>query len=402
MTRPVPLWGKTTEVEIYGERLRDARVIQRLKAAAIAEAAGLTSASYSRLENSVSSNVAVDRAHRLANAVDFPLGFLSAPPLTQVQRGSLLFRAKKAMTRAEEDQLVAWSRLIGDLLQRVEPEVRLPYVRIPRIPSGTTPKDAARQTREAMGLEPETPIPHLTRALERSGVYVSVLNFDAELHAKHHDAFSTWVGHSLDRPVIVVRSIASWERTRLSIAHELGHLAMHYIRRDGDLEAEAYAFAAEFLLPSSQLAEHWPRQATLLSLMPLKRTWGMSLSSLIEHGYRNNLLGSDQRTNFYKQMSNRKDRITGERWRIQEPGWNEREAERPKLVAKVAETAFGPVTTVDDIASQVCNWRVDYVNQLIAGQVTPWARRVVVGDEAGGHNRPELIPDLAPVLQIRS
>ena len=93
---------------------------------------------------------------------------------------------------------------------------------------------------------------------ERSGVYVASLDFSAELHAKHHDAFSTWVGPSLEWALIVVRSQTSWERTRLSIAHELGHLVMHYIRRDGNLESDAYSFATEFLVPGPSLRTEWP------------------------------------------------------------------------------------------------------------------------------------------------
>lgn len=375
---PTPLWGTTaSELDVFGERLRDARVIQRRKAQEVAERAGLAPDRYSRLENSLSTTMAMDRAYRLAHAVDFPVKFLASPPVTPVQRGSLLFRAKKAMTKGEEDQLVAWARLIGDLIQRAEQEpIRLPYLKLPRTPNGVSPVDAAIRTRKALGVPSEKPIPHLTRVLERSGVYIAVLDFSAELHAKHHDAFSTWLGPSFEWALIAVRATSSWERIRLSIAHELGHLVMHYLRRDGDLEAEAYAFAAELMLPRNVLCDQWPRPATLMSLIPLKRTWGVSLAGLIEHGYRNDLLTDGQRINLYKQLSNKRDRLSGERWRAKEPGWNDREPERPKLIAKVAETAFGPDAGTDDIATMVYNWRPDLVRQLLGQQVTPWAVRI--------------------------
>jgi Zn-dependent peptidase ImmA (M78 family) len=370
---PTPLWGTTeTELTIFGERLRDARVIQRLKAQAIAEKANLSPDRYSRLENRLSTIVDIARAHSLAVALGFPVQFLTAPPITPVQRTSLLFRASKGMSRAEEDQLVAWARLIGDLIQQAEAEqVRLPSLRLPRVKVGTTPVNAAIETRRALGLDSEKPIPHLTRAIERLGVYVAAIDFSAELHAKHHDAFSTWLGPSFDLPLVAVRAIDSWERTRMSIAHEIGHLVMHYVRRDGALEAEAYEFAAELLLPRSSLFERWPRQATLMALMPLKREWGMSLQSLIEHGYRNGLLADTQRTNLYKQMSNKRDRISGERWRVTEPGWTEREPERPLLVAKIVELAFGSDTNLASISAGICHWKTDYLQQLLSMQATP-------------------------------
>ncbi len=326
MVKPAPLWETTpTESEIFGERLRDARVIQRLKAQVVAEGAQLTPDRYSRLENSLSTTMDSFKASLLATAVGFPLNFLSAPPVTPVQRGSLLFRAKKAMTRGEEDQLVAWARLIGDLLYcSVLEHVRLPYLKIPRASGDATAIDAATMTRNVLGITRDEPIPHITRALERGGVYIASIDFSTEMHAKNHDAFSTWVGPSIDWPLIVVRASSSWERTRLSVAHELGHLVMHHVRRDGDLELDAFSFAAEFVLPKQMLRDEWPHPPTLTTLMSLKRKWGISIAALIEHGYRNQLIDATQRVNLYKQMSNRRDRHTGERWRVQEPGWRER------------------------------------------------------------------------------
>jgi Zn-dependent peptidase ImmA (M78 family) len=393
MTTPIPLWGKsTTELEIYGERLRDARLIQRYKAQDVAKAADMLPDRYSRLEHSLASPVDAQRARKLANALDFSVEFLTAPPVTPVQRGSLLFRAKKSMTRGEEDQLVSWARLIGDLLQRsVEEDVRLPITRIPRITEARSPEKAAAMTRQVLGIESEQPIPHLIRALERSGVYVAAIDFSAELHAKNHDAFSTWIGQSLDWPLVVVRISSSWERTRLSTAHELGHIVMHQIRRDGDLESEAYRFAAEFLFPKTMLFDAWPRQTTLVSLLPLKRAWGMSLSGLIEHGYRNGLINSMQRTNLYKQLSNRRDHATGERWRIQEPGWKDREPERPKLIAKVSEVAFGSDASLKSIANEVYHWRADFIQRLLVGQVTGWASAIAA----------TAIDQSAPVASLR-
>lgn len=394
------LWGTTAELEIFGERVRDARLIQRLKAQDVAEKSGFPPDRYSRIENSLSTKLDVSKARQIAAALDFPLPFLASPPMTPVQRGSLLFRAKRSMTRGEEEQLVAWSRLIGDVLLRaVQENVRLPYLKLPRLPDRVSPAEAAMLTRAALGVADDQPIPHLTRTLERAGVYLAAIDYGAELHAKQHDAFSTWVGPSLDWPLIVARANSSWERTRLSVAHEVGHVVMHHVRRDGDLESEAYAFASELLLPSTSLRDGWPGSATLMSLMPLKREWGLSLAGLIEHGYRAGLLRPDQRINLYKQLSNRRDRATGQRWRLQEPGWREREIERPKLIAKVTEIAFGPAVNVDQIAAAVYGWRSDLLHQLLAGQITSWSKELT-----GGYRLKNRVDDderIAPVIPLR-
>jgi hypothetical protein len=70
-------------------------------------------------------------------------------------------------------------------------------------------------------------------------------------------------------------------------------------------------------------------------------------------------------------MSNKRDRISGERWRVTEPGWNEREPERPLLIAKVVELAFGPDAELEAISSGVCHWKSEYLQQLLATQATP-------------------------------
>jgi len=394
-TKATPLWGNA-EVEVFGERLRDARLIQRLKSGDIAKRAGVSQSWYSKLEHAMSTVLESDRAQGLAHALDFPVGFLSSPPVTPVQRGSLLFRAKKSLAKSEEDQLVCWARLVGDLIHSAEPKLRLPFMRIPRIPSGMPPAEAARATREALGIGNDEPVPHLIRTLERGGVYVATIDFDVDLHARNHDAFSTWIGPLLDIPLIGVRATESWERTRMSVAHELGHLAMHHSRREGDLEREAYEFAAEFLLPLHVLKQEWPESTTLSSLMPLKRLYGMSLASLVEHGYRNGLMSGGHRTSMYKQMSNRRDHATGERLRVREPGWRDREVERPKLVATVAEKAFGGTASVEGLTTKIFSWRADYVSKLLEGQVTDWARSLTLASE--GDQR----ENLAQVVQLRA
>ncbi len=361
--------------EVYGERVRDARLIQRLKANVVAQLADIPPDRYSRIENSISSQLPHDRALILAQSLNFPLSFLTTPPATPVQRESMLFRARKAMTKGEEDQLVAWARLIGDFLYGSETFVRFPVLRLPRFGS-VAPQIAAGNTRKALGVAAGEPVSHLMRLLERAGVFVANIEFDAELHARNHDAYSTWVGAALDQPLIVTRTVSSWERIRMSVAHELGHLVMHRIRRSGDLEAEAYAFGSEFLLPGDRLRDEWPGHATIMSLLPIKQKWGVSLAGLIEHGYRNQLLSPNDRSNLYKQLSNRKDRLTGQRWRIQEPGWRDRNPERPKLIARIGEVAFGTDPQLSRISAQSCNWPERFIRQLIAGQTSDWSDRL--------------------------
>lgn len=95
MTKAIPLWQEA-EVEIFGERLRDARLIQRLRSGDVAKEAGVSQSWYSKVEHTVSTMLEKPKAQRLASALNFSIDFLSATPVTQVQRGSLLPRQEES------------------------------------------------------------------------------------------------------------------------------------------------------------------------------------------------------------------------------------------------------------------------------------------------------------------
>ena len=67
---------------------------------------------------------------------------------------------------------------------------------------------------------------------------------------------------SAGQKVVVVKRTTSWFRQNFSLAHELGHIASdslaHAGRAHDDTEAQANAFAAELLMPESDLrAINW-------------------------------------------------------------------------------------------------------------------------------------------------
>ena len=137
-----------------------------------------------------------------------------------------------------------------------------------------------------------------------------------------------------------------------------------------------------------------------MSLMPLKRKWGVSFAALIEAAYRSGLIDAAHRINLYKQMSNRRDRHTGERWRIQEPGWRDREPERPKLIAKVLETAFDSQPSPGSLSRFFYGWKPNYIDQLLAGQVTAWAQSMTKEAEEAD-NADQSSSHIAPVLTLK-
>jgi Zn-dependent peptidase ImmA (M78 family) len=92
-----------------------------------------------------------------------------------------------------------------------------------------------------------------------------------------------------------LRAGASWDRLRWSVAHEIGHATLHRRQRDGDIESQANEFACELLVPGVSLAREWPKNPTIMSLLPLKERWGLSIQALTEHGFRLGLLDESKR-----------------------------------------------------------------------------------------------------------
>ena len=352
---------------VYGRRARQARRIRRLSVSFVAEKIGIRQPRLSELERSYTADISEDTLTGLSKVLDFPSRFFSVEPPEAFHFGSLLFRAKSTLTDTDADHLAEYASATGEIFQGLSERASSPSVRLPDLPHGMSAPEAAGIVRQQFSLKAEEPIDSLVRKAERAGILVILLDFDVRLHDRL-DAFSCWVGDYTDRPVIVLRSGASWDRLRWSMAHEIGHAVIHRRQRDGDIEAAANEFANELLLPRNVLVREWPRNPTLMSLLPLKEKWGLSLQALMEHGFRAGLLSESKRMSLYKQLSNRKWPDSA-RWREREPGYNSRDTELPRLLGKMAEVGLGSNVSLDVVSAATGHWPVLLLQQLLGVQL---------------------------------
>lgn len=369
------------DVLVQGTRLRSARLLRGFLAKDVADRSGVSRASLSRLESADESVVDPLVLTRLAMALGVSRSWLLEPPRAFVSQGSH-FRANSRMTKTAQETVSSWGVLLAELVATVEQAGRVDLlpVTLPVLDSlSIDPASAAAQTREALGLSPSGPIPHLIRAVEGGGVFVGTCAFEEDLHLRNHDASSRWATLASGRavPVVVCRQHSSWERTRFSLAHEVGHLVLH--RRGGGeaMEDEATQFAAELLFPSAALREQWPQSATISTLLELKRQYGMSLAALIMHGYRHGLISDDKRVSLFKQLSNGRDRRTGQRWRVREPGADERQVERPVLVGNAIEVGYGLPPNLDALMADLPDDRGgEWYGQFLVNFDCTWPQEV--------------------------
>jgi Zn-dependent peptidase ImmA (M78 family)/transcriptional regulator with XRE-family HTH domain len=132
------------------------------------------------------------------------------------------------------------------------------------------------------------------------------------------------------------------DRQRFTVAHELGHLALHAgcpppessdeARR---YERQAHRFAGAFLAPAEPLIHDWQDlggRITLSAFAELKATWGIAIKALVVRFQHLNLINADQATSLYKQISKR--------------GWNKAEPvpttnEEPVWLIRALEKRLG-------------------------------------------------------------
>lgn len=135
--------------------------------------------------------------------------------------------------------------------------------------------------------------------LEKKGVFI----FEKAIGEKI-DAYSLWSED--DRPYIMLGNLKkSAARRNFDLAHELGHLLLHYKVEFSSLdnklhrthEQEANIFAGAFLLPEKEFAEDFKslaKRSNPDSYIDLKRKWLVSIQALAYRAYSLGLLDYQQ------------------------------------------------------------------------------------------------------------
>lgn len=222
---------------------------------------------------------------RLALALALPMEFFAAGFPIPATPGYAHFRSLRVTTQAERDQALAFGEIAWRVIDVIErylhlPELRLPQLDLPEPATNSDVETAAIEARSAFGLTDE-PVPHVTRLLEGHGIIVLTLPDTSD----RVDAFSHWYGQ---RPFVFTNPAKNDRaRSRMDVAHELGHLLLHHDAEPGSqiLERQATTFASQFLAPTSRLRDELPSRLDFDRLHELKRQWGMSLKALIYRGH---------------------------------------------------------------------------------------------------------------------
>ena len=167
------------------------------------------------------------------------------------------------------------------------------------------------------------PVKDVAAAVELSGVIVVRSNFDSpKISAISLDNVGTYPA------LIILNESLPADRERFTLAHELGHLIMHAsVVTSEEAEAEADAFAAEFLMPAAEIRTQL-KGLTLQRAAQLKTVWRVAMSALVRRARDLGLL-DDRR---YKSLN---VSISQKGWRKIEP--IEVDRDQPSILASLLD-----------------------------------------------------------------
>lgn len=311
--------------------VRRLRLAHGLDQQTLAESAGLSSGTLSMIENS-RVNPTETQLAGLAEKLGCSVEFLQAKrPEVRTTRPWL--RAYADASKKDLDRVVADSELAIDAFTQMGLR-RIPD-NIPTFDGDLDDDESieafATDVRTATRLGTGDVVPNAVRAAERLGAVV--LPMDSELG--RHLGLSVRIDG-----VPVLRTARAGavpgDRQRFTVAHELGHLALHHATppptspsEASRIERQAHRFAGAFLTPADAVVEDLQLlggRVTISTLIQLKARWGFSVKAFVTRFRQLGVIDSDQARSLYKQMSARK-------MNRREPGLVENESARWPIAA---------------------------------------------------------------------
>ena len=279
-----------------------ARESRGLTQSKLSELIGLSQGKLSKVEKGLQTlpeDMLEDIAKKLAYPINF---FFQTTPTSPVSH--YYYRKKITIPQKTIMQIESSIKVCRRNIDILTESIELPEFPLPTFDSSLeTPEEISRKVRYILNL-PRGPIQNLTKLVENLGILVFKVDF---LHDKM-DGLSTV--SEKGNHIIFLDSSMSNDRQRFSLAHELGHIVMHFDLPSPtvDVEDEANRFASEFLMPEEDIKPSL-RYLNFSKLGDLKRYWKVSMKSLVYRAKILKTITEKQYRNFQINFSRKKINI---------------------------------------------------------------------------------------------
>jgi len=297
----------------------------------LAAAVGVNQMTISRLEKGDVS-MSPEIVKRLSEALRYPEEFFyeSEPRLGIGPTELFHYRKKQSVGKRRLDTIHAQLNIRRMQVRRLLAAVEMEAVRkFPHLDIAGFDGDAAEVARavRAMWRIPRGPIRNVTTLIEDAGGIVTHFDFAAD----GIDAISRQIPEM--PPMFFMNANVGGGRYRYTLAHELGHMVMHSVP-NGEMEEQANAFAAEFLMPADDIRPMLSGSLTLPKLAGMTAYWRVSIAALLQRACDLKRVALRIQRSLWAQLAS-----AG--YKTQEPPELDFAVEEPSLLRTILETHTG-------------------------------------------------------------
>ncbi|CPR89603.1 helix-turn-helix domain-containing protein [Lactobacillus crispatus] len=324
-------------LQINGKRLKEARLFNHLTMSALADQIGVSKQAISKYEhNKIEISSAVFQ--KIVQVLNFPLYFFTDFEKVPYQDDGTFYRSRLTATQSEKQPSKTYKKAAAYLRDYFENYIDFPELDT-KLELEESPENAANELRRIWNLD-DQPISDIVDLMERHGLIIVNVDFNSN----KIDARSGYVeiGEKQYYIVLVNGKKQNFFRDQFTLAHELGHYAMHaklyYPQEDllgqdyRTIENEANQFASAFLMPKESFESDLTKNGfiNIDTFINLKSKWNVSIAAMVHRAHDLQLIDDKEYIKLQKQISYRG-------WRTKEIMDDEKIMSKPKALNQAFE-----------------------------------------------------------------
>lgn len=324
-------------LQINGKRLKEARLFNHLTMSALADQIGVSKQAISKYEhNKIEISSAVFQ--KIVQVLNFPLYFFTDFEKVPYQDDGTFYRSRLTATQSEKQPSKTYKKAAAYLRDYFENYIDFPELDT-KLELEESPENAANELRRIWNLD-DQPISDIVDLMERHGLIIVNVDFNSN----KIDARSGYVeiGEKQYYIVLVNGKKQNFFRDQFTLAHELGHYAMHaklyYPQEDllgqdyRTIENEANQFASAFLMPKESFESDLTKNGfiNIDTFINLKSKWNVSIATMVHRAHDLQLIDDKEYIKLQKQISYRG-------WRTKEIMDDEKIMSKPKALNQAFE-----------------------------------------------------------------